>query len=495
MAILAYTALGTLVGLRDQGVATFRAVPYALPPTGARRFAPPDPAVPWQGERDATRHGPIAPQSPSRLAPAMGDFTRPMDEDCLTLTIWTPAPDAARRPVLVWLHGGAWVSGAGSLDWYDASTLAREGDMVVVGVNYRLGALGYLKHPALPVADPGTLDQVAALRWVREHIASFGGDPGCVTVAGQSAGAASIGRLIADPDARPLFHRAIMQSGGFGRAPLSRKEGFAIGAQFIRALGLDPDAGDVVDRLREVPAAALVEAAGTVARANARFAETNPPFMPTVPEAMSEQALFAAIARGARELPVLIGATHDEVHAFFASNPAMQNPDWAAAAGRFAALARRPDAMERYKARRPGGSLMDWLADLSSDHTFLWPTMRLAEALAEAGAPVQAYQFDWAPPPGPGGSPFRACHCIDLPFVFGNFGQWTGAGMLTGGDAAEMDGLSAVMRQAWSAFARTGDAALPGLPWPAYDGARRLTMRLDATCELAGDPAGLTTRG
>ncbi|MCC6719589.1 MAG: carboxylesterase/lipase family protein [Acetobacteraceae bacterium] len=486
----AHTQLGTLVGQRDQGVAVFRGVDYAQPPVGKLRFAAPVPMAPWQFQRDAGWHGAIAPQAPSRLAPAMGDFKKRMDEDCLSLTVWTPEPDGQRRPVLVWLHGGAWVSGAGSLEWYDGSRLAREGDVVVVGVNYRLGALGYLKHPALPAEDCGTLDQIAALAWVRDNIAAFGGDPGCVTVMGQSAGAASIGRLIINPAARALFHRAILQSGGFGRATLGLQEAYGIGAQVIRAAGLDPDAADILDQLRAVPAETLVAATGTVARANARFAETNPPFMPTTPEPLAQAELFAAIVRGARGLPVLIGATHDEVHAFFASNPAMAEPDWTASAKRFAELARRADAMERYRARRPGGSLMDWLADLSSDHTFLWPSMRLAEALAEAGVPVQAYQFDWAPQ----GSPFRACHCIELPFVFGNFAQWPDAGMLQGGEAAEMDGLSANIRAAWTAFARTGDASVPGLPWPRYDAARRLTMRLDATCAVVGDPAGLETR-
>lgn len=487
---IAHTRNGALQGLIDQGVAVFRAVPYAQPPVGVLRFAPTAPAEGWSSMRDATRHGPIAPQVPSRLAPAMGDFRLPMDEDCLTLTIWTPAPDAARRPVLVWLHGGAWVSGAASLGWYDGARLAREGDMVVVGVNYRLGPLGYLKHPALPADDLGTLDQIEALRWVAANIAAFGGDAGCVTLMGQSAGAASIGRLIADPRARPLFHRAILQSGGFGRDPLAAAEAQEMHAAILREAGLDPAAPDLPARLREVPAEALLAATGKVAAARARFAESSPPFMPTVAEPMTQAELFGAIARGAKGLQVLIGATHDEMHAFFAGNPAMANPDWSAAAQRFAALAKRADAMERYRARRPGGTLMDWLADVVGDHTFLWPTMRLASALAEAGVAVQAFQFDWAPQ----ASRFRACHCIELPFVFGSFAQWPGAGMLDGGDAAEMDGLSATIRAAWCAFVRSGDAATAALPWPRYDTARRLTMVLDACCEVVGDPAGLEAR-
>lgn len=494
MPTFAQTPLGTLVGQRDQGVAVFKGVEYALPPIGPLRFAPPAPMPPWQFQRDAGWHGAIAPQTPSRLSPAMGDFKKRMDEDCLSLTIWTPEPDGQKRPVLIWLHGGAWVSGAGSLDWYDGARIAREGDMVVVGINHRLGALGYLKHPALPVDDLGTLDQIEALRWVQSNISSFGGDPACVTLMGQSAGAASIGRIIADPRASTLFHRAILQSGGFGRAPLSLAEAYAIGAQVIREAGLDPDAPDILAKLREVPVEALLTATGAVARANSRFAETNPPFMPTTPEPMTQAELFASIARGAQGKQILIGATHDEIHAFFASNPAMHEPDWTASAKRFADLARRPDAMERYKARRPGGSLMDWLADLVSDHTFLWPSMRLAEALSGAGVPTQAYQFDWAPPGGEGGSPFRACHCIELPFVFGNFAQWPGANMLDGGNAAEMDALSAIIRRSWAAFARTGNAALPELPWPGYDASHRRTMVLDAICRVAGDPAGLDTR-
>ena len=490
MPTFAQTTLGTLVGQPEHGISVFRGVEYALPPIGERRFAPPVPMVPWQFQRDAGWHSGIAPQAPSRLAPAMGDFKRRGDEDCLTLTIWTPAPDAQKRPVLVWLHGGAWVSGAGSLEWYDGSRLAREGNIVVVGVNYRLGALGYLKHPALGADDCGTLDQTEALRWVQANIHAFGGDPGCVTLMGQSAGAASIGRLIIDPRARPLFHRVILQSGGFGRDPLTVEEAYATGAQVIRAAGLDPEAADILDQLRAVPAEMLVDAAGAVARANARFAETNPPFMPTVPAKMTQAELFAAIATAGQGLQVLIGATHDEIHAFFASNPVMKDPDWTAAAQRFAALGHRVDAMERYKSRRPGGTLMDWLADITSDHTFLWPTMRLAATLAAAGIAVQAYQFDWAPQ----GSPFRACHCIELPFVFGNFAHWPDAGMLQGGDAAEMDGLSDIVRACWTRFAQSGDAALPSLAWPRYDAARRLTMVLDATCAVLGDPAGLDSR-
>src|SRR5690242_3201760 len=222
--------------------------------------------------RDASRHGPIAPQPPSRLRAAMGDFDRPQDEDCLSLTICTPAPDAKSRPVLVWLHGGAWISGAGSLDWYDGTQLAREGDIVFVGVNYRLGALGWLHQPGIVDAEAGTLDMIAALSWVRDHIASFGGDPGRVTVMGQSAGATSIGRLAMLPEARNLFHRAIMQSSGFGRGAYTAAMAAQRADQFIRLLEIDPQASDALRQLRAVEVPRIIAAQGELARANARFA-------------------------------------------------------------------------------------------------------------------------------------------------------------------------------------------------------------------------------
>lgn len=486
MTAIAHTQSGTLAGFTEDGIAIFRAVPYATPPTGTLRFAAPQPVAPWSGRRDATAHGPIAPQTPTRLAPAMGDFRRPIDEDCLTLTIWTPAADAAKRPVLVWLHGGAWMSGAASLDWYNGSVLAREAGIVVVGVNYRLGALGYLHLPGITPeeGDPGTLDQAAALAWVQANIAAFGGDPARVTVAGQSAGAASIGRLLLHPIASQQFRAAILQSGSFGRAPLSRTEAAGTALEYLSHLGLDPAAPDLPDRLRAMPVSALLDAQTALARARARFAETNPPFMPTLPGALTQPDLIAAIAAAARGKQLLIGATREEVHAFFASNPAMANPDPAQIAARFQALG----ASEApYRRRGPAGSAMDLLADLSSDRTFLWPAMQLAEA---APGPVFAYQFNWAP----AGSPFHACHCIELPFVFGNFGSWPDAGMLAGGDPAEMQALSTHIRAAWAGFIRHGDPSLPGLPWPRYDASRRLTMQLDRVVAVAGDPAGMESR-
>jgi para-nitrobenzyl esterase len=444
---IARTSLGDLRGAWHDGIAAFRGVPYASPPVGERRFIAAQSGQGWSGLRDATRDGPIAPQLPSRLRVAMGDFERPQDEDCLTLTICTPAPDAKVRPVLVWLHGGAWISGAGSLDWYDGANLARDGDIVVVGVNYRLGALGWLHRPGIIDVEPGTSDMIAALNWVRDHIAAFGGDPRCVTVMGQSAGATSIGRLLMLPEARPLFHRAIMQSGGFGRGAYTSEMATERADHYLHALGIDP--------------------------------QTNPPFMPVLPRAMTQAEMLGAIADGADGKPVLVGATADEVHAFFAADPAMQHVPADKLVARFGS----DTALASYRARRPGASAMDLLADLGSDETFVLPATRLAEAIAGRGGTAYAYLFDWAPP----GSRFRSCHCIDLPFVFGTFAAWAEAPMLAGGDQAQMADLSAAMQRAWIAFVHTGDPRQEYLSdWPPYNATERPTMRFGARVGVAG---------
>ncbi len=484
---IADTSLGPLRGIWGDGAAVFRNVPYAAAPIGDRRLAPPEPPARWVEMRDASQHGPIAPQAPSRLRVAMGDFDRLQDEDCLSLTIYTPAPDGKSRPVLVWLHSGAWISGAGSLDWYDGTQLAREGDIVFVGVNYRLGALGWLHRPGIIDAEAGTLDMIAALSWVREHIAAFGGDPGCITVMGQSAGATSIARLAMLPEARGLFHRVIMQSGGYGRGAYTSAMATQRGDQFLRLLDIDPQSAGAFARLRAVAVPRLIAAQAELARANARFAQTMPMFMPVLPTAMTQPEMLDAIADGLDGKPVLVGATADEVHAWFAADPSLRDPPDDAVLARFDGAAQ----LARYRARRPGASAMDLLADLGTEETFLLPAMRLAETIARRGGRAFSYLFDWAPP----ASRFRSCHCIDLPFVFGTFPAFADAEMLAGGDAMQMQALSTCIRHAWIAFVRSGDPeheAMP--PWPRHDLERRPTMRLGSRVGTVGDPANLVER-
>ena len=212
-----HTKTGELRGAHENGVAVFRGVPYAAAPSANCALSRRSQCPPGRVYAMRLRDGPVAPQGRSRLAHVMGDFERPQSEDCLTLNIWTPAADRKKRPVLVWIHGGAFSSGAGSLPWYSGERFAANGDVVVVSINYRLGALGFLCLPGVSAGNLGLLDQVAALRFVRDNIAAFGGDPDNVTVVGQSAGAASIAILMTMPLARGLFRRAILQSTPFGR--------------------------------------------------------------------------------------------------------------------------------------------------------------------------------------------------------------------------------------------------------------------------------------
>ncbi len=263
------TKSGQLRGTRTNGIAVFRGVPYAAAPVGPLRFAPPHPVAAWPDIRDVTQDRPIAPQPRSRLAHVMGDFEQPQSEDCLTLTVWTPAADAKKRPVLVWIHGGAFSSGAGSLPWYSGEQFAARDDIVAVSINYRLGALGFLYLPGISDGNLGLLDQIAALRFVRENIAAFGGDPDNITVAGQSAGAASIAILLTMPEAQGLFRRAIMQSTPFGRMSRTSEDAHRIGRSLFEVLGIDSKERD---KAMALPAANFVVAQGEIARREKKFA-------------------------------------------------------------------------------------------------------------------------------------------------------------------------------------------------------------------------------
>jgi para-nitrobenzyl esterase len=463
---LARTALGTLSGLERDGVALFLGVPFALPPTGTRRFRRAQAVPAWSGTRDATRHGPIAPQAAARLAAAMGSYTRRQDEDCLTLTIATPAPDEKRRPVMVWLHGGAFTTGAGSLDWYSGSNLARLGDIVVVGINYRLGALGFLCHGNIADGNLGIDDQRMALRWVRENIAAFGGDPARVTLVGQSAGGGAIAALLLDPEARGLFERAILQSPMLPHPPVPRAAAEKRGDRYLALLDADPRTASVEQ---------ILDAQAKFTRAWVGDGAVWPPFAPNVPEAMTAAAFTDAIADASVDKPLLIGWTREEFGAFFGADPVMQALDAGGAGAHVKAVAGDASALEPY--RKSGSRPVDWLASFLCDHVFALPSQRFGAALAARGGKVWSYRFDWAPPD----TPFRACHCLDLPFIFGNWdGAWRGAPMLAGGDPGEMAALSRAMQRPWIDFVREGQ---PG--WPARGADEETYMRFDRVSQLA----------
>jgi para-nitrobenzyl esterase len=394
---------GGLRGRREDGVTAYLGVPYAAPPVGPARFRPPEPPPSWRGVRDATRVGPAAPQPPSRLAAVMGNRVVEQDEDCLTLNVWTP--EGPQRPVLVFLHGGGFLSGSGGLDWYDGAELARRGGIVVVTVNYRLGALGFL---SLDEANLGVRDQIQALRWVRDTIDAFGGDPAAVTVAGQSAGAISILAMLSGTAADGLFHRAVLQSTPAGMRPQTVTEAAARTAEFLDVLGGgDPRARSVVD---------ILAAQQEVVRRNAAALGPEPPFQLVADGDTVGDDLIAA----AGGVPILVGITRDEAGAFHSGGD-------------------RGAELTESMFRRP------------------------AELIARQGNPAWGYQFDWCP----AGSPFGACHCIELPFVFGNPSAWRDAPMLAGGVPEK---LVDTVQTAWISFVRDGN---PG--WPVYPSVIRLS--------------------
>jgi para-nitrobenzyl esterase len=483
---------GSLRGAHDRGALVFRNIPFASPPVGDLRFEPTQDPQPWSGVRDATRNGPIPPQGPSRLAAIMGDFSAEQSEDCLTLTVWTPAADAKQRPVLVFIHGGGFSSGAGSLPWYSGRTLAVANDIVVVTVNYRLGALGYLYLPGVSPGNLGLLDNIAALRWVQRNIGRFGGDPQHVTVAGQSAGAMSTLAMMASPAAQGLFRRAISQSAAFGRLARTAGDAERIGAQFAELLGVPRTDART---FKTLPVGVLLEASGKLARSLAEFANTSPPFLPTVDGTTIPREIVGALEGGAgSEIDLMMGTTREEAAAFCAIDPAIQAATETQVFAVFERVfgATAAEQLAGYKRRRPQHSAQWLLTDIMTDEQFLTTMLGAAEERANAGRAAYVYQFDWQSRSPRG---FAACHCLELPFVFGNVEDWPDAPMLEGADPDEVTALGRVMVAAWGAFVRTGSPNHHDMPrWSPYESTRRTTMRFDRVVGPVDDLAGRAQR-
>ena len=491
MATTVEISTGRLEGTREDGVLVFRGIPFARPPLGPLRFEPPQAVEPWPEVRDATRFGPAAVQTRDLIGPSVG-FDQPESaEDCLTLNVWTPGADDARRPVLVWIHGGAFAIGSGSQRVFDSTTLARRGDAVIVTINYRLGALGFLRLSATTLGreltatgNEGLLDQVAALEWVRREIARFGGDPDNVTIFGESAGSISCSILLTMPRARGLFHRAILQSG-----PPTLVGDPALPSHVAQAF-LDT-LGDAAARLRELPADAIRRAQAKIIL-QLGLETRGMPFRPCADGDLVPADPLAAIADGcARDVPVLVGTTRDEMKLFALVDPVSLTLDDATLLRRCERnlAGRARDLINGYRAARsargePVTSSELWFA-IESDRLFRIGSMRLAERQRAWLPQTYVYSFTWE-------SPFRdgmlgAAHALDIPFVFGTQDRPELVAFTGGGPAAQA--LAERMQDAWLAFARTGDPAHPGLPaWPAYDGERRATMLLGARCELVDAP-------
>lgn len=466
--VVTLTHGGAVQGRRSAGVSRFLGIPYAAPPFGSARLRAPQPVVPWSGVRDAGQYGPTAPKGEypafvRHLLPAVVIT----GEECLNLNVWTPAgpgEPGEPRPVLVWIHGGSFLNGSNSLPEYDGTAFAQDG-VVCVTINYRLGAEGFLQ---LPDAEPnrGLLDMVAALRWVREEIAAFGGDPGQVTVAGESAGAMAIGALLAMPSARGLFSRAILHSGAASNAQTAGQATRVTG-QLAAVAGLPATRAALNQltpaELTEVTGRTIAQAVNAASRpADSRLAAValrQQPFGPVVDGEILPRDPLAAAADGATaDVPVLLATTRDEARLFLVPPGALEQVDdgvLEAAATRLYGLT--PAGLARYRASLPGESPADVLAAIWGDRRFLVPALQLAEAQIANGGPAWLARFDAVGLRDNAG--LGSCHATDVPFAFATTGEPSLRGRL---GPAPSHAAAGVLHGARVAFARSGD---PG--WPA----------------------------
>ncbi len=496
---VAATSMGKIQGALEDGILSFKGIPYAAPPVGAGRFKPPSKPAPWTDIRDATQFGGRAMQKPNalNLAPAILEIYAdtglpPVSEDCLSLNVWTPAlDDGGDRPVMVWLHGGAFISGSGAAPRTDGTNLAAKGNVVVVTLNHRLGAFGYLYLGELGGAEfassgnVGMLDIVAALEWVRDNIAEFGGDPDNVTLFGESGGGAKICALMAMPAASGLFHKAIVQSGPSVET-MSAAAATDTARQVMKELGAAAGEDLVAAPADKLLAAqnAVLARLGALSFANRRKQGFNPVIdgatLPGGPFAPAAPALSAHI-------PLMIGTNRDEMNLFFGFAPWAEGLTEAGlpeAARPF--LGDRTEAIvAAYRAARPGASPRDLVLAIATDQSIRMPSLTIADRkAAQKAAPVFVYLFTWATPVLDG--KLGSCHALEIPFAFDNLDKTR----LTG-DAPARLVLAETMSRSWIEFAYKDDPNHSGIPhWPAYSPADRPTMIFDLQCRAENDPLG-----
>ncbi len=481
------TRQGAVRGQMSGEIASFKGIPYAAPPFGANRFRTPQPVEPWDGVRDTLVFGSTAPKPPY---PPPFDALLPepvvAGDDCLNLNIWTPAlGNDTRLPVMVWIHGGAFRAGSGAIPTYDGSNFARDG-VVCVTINYRLGVEGFL-YLGEGSANLGLLDQLAALEWVHENIAAFGGDPDNVTIFGESAGGMSVTTLLAMPRAAGLFRRVIAQSGA-GHHAISLETAELVRRNLSEKLGVPATR----EALAEVPRATLLQAQVdlgdevAIKPDPARWGEVvlnGMPYEPVIDgEVLPELPITRLAAGNGVPADMLVGTTADEYRFFTVPNGVIDLLNEQLLATRFMVYGLPADeALATYREVHPGASAGDLCTAVITDWFFRIPALRLAEAGVAREQATYMYEFAWPTPQLAGR--LGSCHGLELAFVFDNLHQSENQGLV--GPAGPQE-IATAMHQAWIAFATSGN---PG--WPAYDLAQRPTMIFDTHSQVVNDPHAL----
>ena len=486
---VAETSRGRVRGIITDGVRVFKGIPYGASTEGANRFVGARPPVPWSGIRDAISFAPICPQDPGPRPSFAASWAieQTMSEDCLALNVWTPGlRDHHKRPVMVWFHGGGFATGSGANPVYDGTSLARKGDVVIVTVNHRLNVFGhlYLAHlGGVEYAESGNLgvlDLVTALRWVHTNIAEFGGDPGNVTIFGQSGGGAKVSTLMALPQTRGLFHRAIVQSGSHLDG-LSPDEATAYAVAFLKAADVPPaDLG----KLQKMSHDQIL----SVYRKLTRVTGPKPNFSPVIDGRFLPEApwLKGGPANSA-SVPMMIGTTKTETTALIgASDPSAFTLDDAGLRAKLAAWVPPGDVsavVAGYKRMMPGAPPSDLFFAITTARRVRQQAWTQAEhKAAQNAAPIWLYELDWQTPVD--GGKWKSPHALDLPFMFDNVAK--SASMV--GTGEEPRALAEQMSAAWLAFARNGNPNTKALPqWDPFQVPKRATMVFDVKPRTVND--------
>ena len=466
---------GAIRGAQASGVWSYLGIPYAAPPVGELRWKPPQPVKPWRQVRGCTQYGASCPQQTSLMETALLGVGR-TSEDCLYLNVWTPAASARDKlPVMVWIHGGSFTSGSGSMPVYAGETLARAGDVVVVTINYRLGPFGFLAHPELSKESPqgvsgnyGLLDQIAALKWVRRNIAAFGGDPRRVTAFGESAGAISILDLMTSPLATGLFQRAVVQSGILMEAGLGSQTGATLaqaeraGRAFARRAGVAASGAAALKAMRGLSADELLAAGAQ----GGDFLTAGLSYKPVVDGyALPHSATYVFAAGKQMDVPLLIGSNADEGETFVAQMGSPTPAQYRAYIR--AAFGDNADAVLALYPASTQEQVLPALSRLLTEMGFAGTARFAAAAMDDRGieAPAYLYQFTRVPPEAATmpGFPNGAFHGLEIPYVFGKAEDFGAQ------DPVDLE-LSEQMMAMWTRFAVSGDPNKPGSDrWPAYD--------------------------